>query len=144
MARQTSARAGISATDLDLALPTPGAPPLADIIGAWVLTAADPAAVTAARILGAPDLHHLSAVVTSLPVLALFVVAPVINPIRSYYAGLATRQLDRITGIEGSATIVVTHHVKQPPTPSPSGRAGNSTASGTTIGGSGAWTAPRT
>jgi hypothetical protein len=90
MARQTSAHGGITGADLNAALPTPGAPALANIVGAWVLTAADPAAVAAARILGRPDFRHSDNVVFPLAVLTLFVADAVQHADAPAPAGSAT------------------------------------------------------
>lgn len=51
------------------------------------------------------------------------VIAPVVNPIITYYVELATRQLDRFTAVDGSVTVVISHHVPPTPTPKASGNA---------------------
>jgi len=48
------------------------------------------------------------------------ILQPVVNPILAGYIELATEQLDRLVGVDGSATIVVSHHVTSPPKPTPS------------------------
>jgi hypothetical protein len=51
------------------------------------------------------------------------ILQPVVNPILAAYIELATEQLDRLVGVDGAATIVVSHHVTSPPKPTPSASA---------------------
>lgn len=73
MARETTAGAGITGADLDAMLPMPNAPSLAELLGAWVSAAADPAEVAAGRILGHRDWRDPATVVFPTAVLDLFV-----------------------------------------------------------------------
>lgn len=56
------------------------------------------------------------------------VIAPVVNPLITYYVELATQQLDRITAVDGSVTVVISHHVPQTPTPSANAAGGSCSA----------------
>ncbi len=73
MTREAVAGGGITGTDLDAAVPTHGAPPMAYVIGGWVLAANDAASAAAARLLGPVDWTHAADVVFPTEVLALFV-----------------------------------------------------------------------
>jgi hypothetical protein len=46
---------------------------------------------------------------------------PLVNPVLAHYLELVTQKLDQLIGVDGTTTIVVSHHVKSPdkPTPSP-------------------------
>jgi hypothetical protein len=48
------------------------------------------------------------------------ILQPIVDPILAGYLELATQQLDRLVGVDGAVTIVVSHHVKLPPKPTPS------------------------
>jgi hypothetical protein len=48
------------------------------------------------------------------------ILKPIVDPILAAYIELATEQLDRLVGVDGSMTIVVSHHEKRPPKPTPS------------------------
>lgn len=52
------------------------------------------------------------------------VIAPVVNPLITYYVELATQQLDRFTAVDGSVTVVISHHVPPTPTPKATANAG--------------------
>jgi hypothetical protein len=60
---------------------------------------------------------------------------PVVDPILASYIELATKQLDALVGVDGSGTIVVSHHVPKPPKPKPAPpkcvAAGNAIPAGT-------------
>jgi hypothetical protein len=56
------------------------------------------------------------------------VLAPIVNPILTYFIELATKWIDTITAVTGSSTIVVSHHVPKP-SPSPA----SCTSTGTAI-----------
>lgn len=73
MTREADTSGGITGTDLDAAVPTHGAPPMAYVIGGWVLAANDAASAAAARLLGPVDWTHAADVVFPTEVLALFV-----------------------------------------------------------------------
>ena len=60
------------------------------------------------------------------------IVAPVLNPILTAYIELATEYLDKITAVTGTTTFVVSHHVPNTPSPSPT-TTSSCNASGTTI-----------
>lgn len=47
------------------------------------------------------------------------IAAPVLNPILASYIEMATKYLDKITAVTGTARFVVTHHVPKPQSPSP-------------------------
>jgi hypothetical protein len=48
------------------------------------------------------------------------ILKPIVDPILAGYIELATQQLDRLVGVDGAATMVVSHHEKLPPKPTPS------------------------
>lgn len=64
---------GVLGSDLDAALPMPAnSPQLADIVGGWAITKADPIAASAAPLLETPDWTHPEQVVFPTAVTALF------------------------------------------------------------------------
>lgn len=64
---------GVLGSDLDTVLPMPAnSPQLADIVGGWAITKADPIATSAAALLGTPDWTHPDQVVFPTAVTALF------------------------------------------------------------------------
>lgn len=74
LAAQASAGGGTLGSDLDAAFPLgDGAPTLTEIVGAWVASAADPAAQTAAHLMGTVDWTTPAEVVLPTEVLDLFV-----------------------------------------------------------------------
>jgi hypothetical protein len=48
------------------------------------------------------------------------VLQPLVNPILAHYLELVTQRLDQLIGVDGTTTIVVSHHVKSPGKPTPS------------------------
>jgi hypothetical protein len=73
MAREASARGGVTGADLDAAVPMHGAAPFTDILGGWILVTKDPAALAAGRVLGPVDWQHTDGIVFPYEVLELFV-----------------------------------------------------------------------
>ncbi len=73
MTQEAAAGGGITGTDLDAVVPMHGAPPMAYVVGGWVLEANDPAAAAAARLVGPVDWNHAADVVFPTEVLTLFV-----------------------------------------------------------------------
>ena len=61
------------------------------------------------------------------------ILRPVVDPILSSYVELATKQLDALVGVDGSDSIIVSHHVPRPPKPKPVAKTPPCTANGTAI-----------
>jgi hypothetical protein len=73
LAREATARGGITGADLDASVPMGGAPPFADLLGGWILATKDPASVAAGRVLGPVDWEHTHDIVFPEEVVDLFV-----------------------------------------------------------------------
>jgi hypothetical protein len=74
MGTETAGHGGISGADLDAMLPMPSdAPQLADVVGGWVISNIDPAAVAAGTLLGSPDWTHPEQVLFPTAVLTMFI-----------------------------------------------------------------------
>ncbi len=77
--------------------------------------------VTAAVTVRRTEVDQLRALVTGFVTGQIpGILKPIVDPILAGYIELATEQLDRLVGVDGAVTIVVSHHVKVPPKPTPS------------------------
>jgi hypothetical protein len=96
--------------------------------GSASTSASTPSRVSAALSTPQATMTNLAAAgIATVPTITGFVTGqipgilqPIVDPILASYIELATEQLDRLVGVDGSVTIVVSHHQKRPPKPTPS------------------------